>query len=85
MIAVAFYGFLFYSLILYSPKMKTKVRWTGFSIVFILLLGFSRLYLGVHCLSDVLVGYSFGLLWLLLAISILEWFTYGRKPISGEV
>jgi undecaprenyl-diphosphatase len=42
-------------------------------MLFILLIGFSRLYLGVHFLSDVVAGYSLGLLWLLFSISIIEW------------
>ncbi|MGA2468617.1 MAG: phosphatase PAP2 family protein [Thermodesulfobacteriota bacterium] len=34
----------------------------------ILLIGFSRVYLGVHWLSDVLAGYATGFTWLLLCI-----------------
>ncbi|MBK9718631.1 MAG: phosphatase PAP2 family protein [Saprospiraceae bacterium] len=70
MYAVAFFGLLFY--IFVTNSKKDKLTLTILSIAFILLLGFSRLYLGVHYLSDVCAGYSLGFLWLLLAISILE-------------
>jgi membrane-associated phospholipid phosphatase len=35
-------------------------------------IGFSRLYLGVHYLSDVLAGFSAGFAWLLLAIALVH-------------
>jgi undecaprenyl-diphosphatase len=38
--------------------------------VLIILIGFSRLYLGVHYLTDVLAGYLVGLLWLIIGIKI---------------
>jgi membrane-associated phospholipid phosphatase len=70
MYGVAFFGLLFYIIIMNTKKYQ--LPWTIVSIAFILLLGFSRLYLGVHYLSDVCAGYSLGFLWLLLSISILE-------------
>ena len=70
MYAVAFYGLLFYIIIMHTKK--HQLPWAIVSIAFILLLGFSRLYLGVHFLSDVCAGYSLRFLWLLLSISILE-------------
>jgi undecaprenyl-diphosphatase len=70
-LAVAFYGLLFYSIIRHTAKYK--LQWITICFLFMLLLGFSRVYLCVHYLSDVLAGYSLGLLWLLLSISIIEW------------
>ena len=75
-VAMAFYGMLFYIFIRLTPTYKNKFRLFVLALLFISLLGFSRLYLGVHYLSDVIAGFSLGLLWLLSAISILEWKTY---------
>ena len=44
----------------------------------ILLIGFSRIYLGVHFLSDVLAGFLLGVMWILLGISIVEVMSYFR-------
>jgi undecaprenyl-diphosphatase len=46
-------------------------------IFLIAAIGFSRLYLGVHFLSDVLGGYLLGLLWLIIGICMAE--LHGRE------
>lgn len=51
----------------------------------ILLIGFSRIYLGVHFLSDVLAGFLLGAMWVLLCISIVEVFSYLRQRRAGPV
>jgi len=62
-VAVGFYGML--TLIL-AYRLRGKARWavavSGAIVVF--LIGFSRLYLGVHYPTDVLAGYLAALLWL---------------------
>lgn len=74
-IAVALYGFLAYLLF-----RKTKQKIYIFSaFVLILLLGFSRLYLGVHYVTDVIAGYLVGLLALMAGISLREWLFYRQK------
>lgn len=43
---------------LFAPR-----PWFLVSLVFVVLTGFTRVYLGVHYPGDVLVGYAFGALW----------------------
>jgi undecaprenyl-diphosphatase len=42
------------------------------TVILVLLIGFSRLYLGAHYFSDVLAGYAAGALWLAVTISGTE-------------
>ncbi len=72
-VAVAFYGLVFYLLIQNAKKMRTKFVLLLTGLLLILTLGFSRMYLCEHFLSDVVGGYLLGFLWLLFSISILIW------------
>lgn len=53
--------------------------------VLILMVGFSRIYLGVHFLSDVLAGFLLGAMWVLLGISLMEVMAYlrNRKQVQS--
>jgi undecaprenyl-diphosphatase len=57
-------------------------RWRVWSIlvgtVFVLLVAFTRIYLGVHYLSDVLGAMAAGLAWLAFSLTAVE--TWGRRP-----
>lgn len=72
--AVSFYGFIAYY---FYRRQKTRARKLMVlisALAIILLIGFSRLYLGVHYLSDVLAGYAVGLVWLAAGVGIGKWF-----------
>lgn len=68
-VAMALYGFLLYT-IWKHDKHALKKPFMIFLFTLIILIGISRLYLGVHYLSDVLVGYAVGFVWLLLSIKL---------------
>ena len=62
-IAVGFYGML---TVILAYRMRGLARWAVVlsGVLVVLLIGFSRLYLGVHYPTDVLAGYLSALLWL---------------------
>lgn len=72
-IAMAFYGFLVYVLFRQYKHWKIKANVLFAGLIIILGIGLSRIYLGVHYLSDVWGGYLLGALWLIIGISISEW------------
>jgi membrane protein DedA with SNARE-associated domain/membrane-associated phospholipid phosphatase len=75
-IAVAFYGFLIYFLIRFSKHWKRQLNLFFTGLLVVLAIGLSRIYLGEHYLSDVWSGYLVGLMWLIIAVSLAEWFAH---------
>lgn len=70
MISMVIYGLLGYFLGSRFPKQ----RWFIYSLTVLLVaaIGLSRLYLGVHWPTDVIAGYTAGLVWLITCILSLE-------------
>jgi len=83
-IAVSFYGFLTYMMIRETKKWKNKINILFLGFILITLIGFSRLYLGVHYLSDVLGGYLVGGIWLIIGISITEYLSFKKGDIKRK-
>jgi len=78
-IAVAFYGFLAYFLIKNIDNWKRKINILFITLLIILFIGFSRLYLGVRYFSDIWAGYLLGASWLIIAVGITEYLLRVKK------
>jgi len=83
-VAVGFYGTL---TLLVAWRLRGFWRWTiaAAGTFLVLLIGFSRLYLGVHYPTDVLAGFLAALLWVsFVGLCYFLWRTF-RKRSSGEI
>lgn len=85
--SIAFYGFLIY--LVWRLISTPWIRWilTFLLTILILLIGFSRVYLGVHYPSDILAGYAAGGACLAIFISVFTYvrYRYARKGKEPEV
>jgi membrane-associated phospholipid phosphatase len=70
--SLAVYGALAYVVARRVSSPRARIAVVGGAALLVATIGFSRLYLGVHYLTDVLAGYSAGLALLLLAIGALH-------------
>ena len=66
--AIVIYGFCIYLTFRFINNAAVKWIVATLLALLIFLIGFSRVYLGVHWLSDVLAGYATGFAWLLFCI-----------------
>lgn len=70
-LAMALYGFLIY--IIYKQKNYRLKNLVILGLILVILaIGFSRIYLGVHYLSDVLFGYLLGFIWIWIGLATVR-------------
>jgi membrane protein DedA with SNARE-associated domain/membrane-associated phospholipid phosphatase len=73
------YGMLAYFAVLALRSWESRVGVIFGAALLIVLIGFSRMYLGVHYLSDVLAGYAAGGVWLSALITGAETIRRSKK------
>jgi len=71
--AMALVGLLCYFFLIEVENKKMRIALFLLGLSYILLIGLSRIYLGVHFLTDVAAGYLLGLLWVIVAIGLMEY------------
>ena len=83
MAAVVVYGVLAYLVTRLEPGLRVRRATFLIVIAIILLIGLSRIYLGVHYPSDVLAGYVIGFGWATLCAAGIEVVRYFRSRRPG--
>ena len=79
MVSMAFYGFLIYLSIKYLKNRKLKVILITSLSILIILIGISRIYLGVHYTSDVIAGFLISACYLIVYTSLVKKYIIERE------
>jgi undecaprenyl-diphosphatase len=72
MVSMAFYGLLIYIIYHFVKNKLLRNSLIIINCLIIFFIGISRVYLGVHYLSDIICGYSISIIYLLLLIKLLK-------------
>jgi membrane-associated phospholipid phosphatase len=86
MMSMSFYGLLIY--LNWESAYGRTWKWIATIplLLFILLIGFSRIYLRAHYFSDVIAGFSMGIIWLSISIwAVNRMERFSRKKIDPIV
>lgn len=83
MMSFIFYGLLGYLTLLNLARKEKRRTVIGVTAIIILLIGLSRIYLGVHYPSDVLAGFAAGSFWLIACILGLRGIRHYRSSFKG--
>ncbi|CAN5610287.1 hypothetical protein BH24ACT22_BH24ACT22_21580 [soil metagenome] len=72
MVSLVLYGMMAYFVVLALKSWRTRTVVVLGAALLVLLIGFSRIYLGVHYFSDVVAGFAAGGVWLSACITGME-------------
>jgi membrane-associated phospholipid phosphatase len=79
MVSLCFYGMLAFITARQIRSWQPRYLLGVITMLLIIAIGVSRIYLGVHYPSDVIAGYTAGAMWLMFNISLLMWWEQ-KKP-----
>ena len=79
MVSAAFYGILIYLIWQTNIDKKYKIIWTVILSILILLIGLSRIYLGVHYASDIIAGFTISLSYVIISTTLINFYLKHRK------
>jgi len=86
LMSLSFYGLL---ILIVWENIKNKVlKWViiSFLLLFIITIGFSRIYLRYHYFSDVMAGFAAGIIWLSLSVWVVRKMErFSRKEIDPVI
>ena len=82
MSSIVVYGSVAYLVSRLEPSRRLKTVTYGLAAIIVVLIGISRMYLGVHYPSDVIAGFLAGLAWIALVATLLTSVRYfaDRRP-----
>lgn len=69
---IIFYGLLVHLVWRSDISKPLKLLFSLLMITLVLLIGFSRIYLGMHYASDVVAGYCVGFTWLIISLWVID-------------
>ena len=72
MVSMAYFGFILYLINKKIPKKIDRIILTIITSIMIFLIGFSRIYLGVHYASDVFAGFLLASAYLVIFLTIIS-------------
>ncbi|WP_438006963.1 phosphatase PAP2 family protein [Sorangium sp. So ce321] len=79
------FGMLSYLGLLFVRTLRARLLLVAFALSWTVAMGFSRMYLGVHYLSDVLAGFAAGSVWLAACISGIEVARRRPRRVDGRL
>ena len=86
MMSATFFGLLIY--FIYRKQLHPTIKIISITLLVVLIvsIGISRIYLKVHYASDVIAGFCMGIIWLTIAIKVLNRIElYSKKEINKEI
>ena len=78
LLSCCFFGALAAMLTIREPSRHARLAIRAAAAVLVVLIGFSRIYLGVHYITDVVAGYSAAVVWVFTVASVYRWWTRRR-------